>query len=181
MLILQGYEYNFLCYILSKINGLKLFIIYLIYLNRSCKRERKWINVLFGEWGMGNGEWGMGNDYEDIINQIKFEELKGNLNVIALVSRANEIFSSKRDGYPIISKEDLGSIDFNAIIINSHKYYQEILSEINSLGIGEKLIINGKIFALLLFDYNRYVQLIKNPVTILSDDCWGVMHIINCF
>ena len=42
-------------------------------------------------------------------------------------------------------------------------------------------IINGKIFALLLFDYNRYVQLIKNPVTILSDDCWGVMHIINCF
>ena len=61
MLILQGYEYNFLCYILSKINGLKLFIIYLIYLNRSCKRERKWINVLFGEWGMGNGEWGMGN------------------------------------------------------------------------------------------------------------------------
>ena len=56
MLILQGYEYNFLCYILSKINGLKLFIIYLIYLNRSCKRERKWINVLFGEWGMGNGE-----------------------------------------------------------------------------------------------------------------------------
>lgn len=40
-------------------------------------------------------------------------------------------------------------------------------------GISESVIIDGNVFNLPLFDFGRYCQLIENPVTILSDDCWG--------
>lgn len=121
--------------------------------------------------------WGIGNDYENIINQIKFEELKGNLEVVALVSKESEIFASKRDEYSIITKYDLIDKEFDVIIISSSKFYKEIISEINALGMEEKQIINGKIFNLPLFDYNRYIRLIREPVTILSDDCWGGVYL----
>lgn len=117
--------------------------------------------------------WGMGNDYEQIINQIKFEELKGNIKIVALVAKENEIFASKRDGYSVISKFGLVNKEYNTVIISSSKYYSEILSEISKLGITNKKIVNGKIFGYPLFDYDRYRRLIEEPVTILSDDCWG--------
>lgn len=117
--------------------------------------------------------WGNGADYEGIINQIKYEELKGNLQVIAVVARKDEIFGSKRDGYLLVTKEELPAIDFDTLIIASSAYYTEILAEANDLGIPAKCIMAGKAFRLPLFDYKQYIQLIREPVTILSDDCWG--------
>ncbi len=43
----------------------------------------------------------------------------------------------------------------------------------NPFLINTKIIIDGSVFTLPLFDFGRYCQLLKNPVTILSDDCWG--------
>ena len=41
------------------------------------------------------------------------------------------------------------------------------------MGIDEDKIINGAVMTSPLFDFNRYIQLLKNRITILSDDCWG--------
>ncbi len=117
--------------------------------------------------------WGNGHEYECIINQIKFEELKGNIDVIAVVARKNEIFGTKRDGYPLIAKDELPKMDFDILIISTSAYYMDILTEACELGISAEHIMNGQAFLLPLFDYTRYIQLIKEPVTILSDDCWG--------
>lgn len=64
-------------------------------------------------------------------------------------------------------------IDFDTLIIASSAYYEEILEEVNDIGVSEKNIINGKVFNIPLFDYKQYISLVKFPVTILSDDCWG--------
>lgn len=117
--------------------------------------------------------WGNGADYEKIINQIKFEELKGNLKIIAVVTRKDEIFGSKRDGYPLITKEELPGIDFDVLIIASSAYYTDILMEAGELGIPADHIMDGRACGSPLFDYTKYMKLIKDPVTILSDDCWG--------
>lgn len=118
--------------------------------------------------------WGVGKDYENIVNQIKYEELKGNLEVVALVSREEEIFTSNYDGYLMITKNGIKDQEFDTIIISSSKFYEEIISEIKALKIGEKQIISGRVFNFPLFDYSRYIKLIKDPVTILSDDCWEI-------
>lgn len=117
--------------------------------------------------------WGTGADYERIINQIKYEELKGNLQIIAAVARKDEIFGSKRDGYLLVTKEELPKMNFDMLIITSSAYYMEILTEAYNLGIPENRIMNGRVFQIPRFDYEEYIQLIRQPVTILSDDCWG--------
>lgn len=117
--------------------------------------------------------WGNGADYEGIINQIKHEELKGNIEIAAVVARKNEIFGGKRDGYLLVTKEELTRMNFDTLIIASSAYYMEILTEALELGIPANHIMNGWAFRRPLFDYRQYIQLIREPVTILSDDCWG--------
>lgn len=117
--------------------------------------------------------WGIGDDYEKIINQLQFEILKGNIRILALVARPRDIIGKILDGVEIITKEELRGISFDWLIITSKLFYKEICNEAKELGIDEDKIINGAVMMLPLFDFNRYVQLIKNKITILSDDCWG--------
>lgn len=117
--------------------------------------------------------WGSGQDYEHIINQLRYEELKGSIQIEAVVTRKDEIFGNKKDGYLLITKKELREIEFDILIITSTLYYREIFLEAERLGISADRIICGKAFELPLFDYNRYISLVKNPVTILSDDCLG--------
>lgn len=115
--------------------------------------------------------WGIGNEYESIINQIKFEMLKGNMVVEALVSR--DIVTPYFDGFPVIHKEELNMLEFDYCIISSAPLYESIEEEAIKAGIPKGKLINGKVFKLPDFDFKKYINLIENPVTILSDDCWG--------
>lgn len=121
--------------------------------------------------------WGNGGGYEKIVNQVKYEELKGNIKIAAVVAKKDEIFGSRRDGYLLIAKEELPMIEFDILIISSSVYYKEILAEAMALGIPENHIIDGDVFRLPLFDYGRYIRLVREPVTILSDDCGGGVYI----
>ena len=117
--------------------------------------------------------WGTGGGYEGILNRILFEIKKGNISVEALVCKKKDIYCSKRDSFPIIPKEELTGISFDYLVITSKGCFAEIKTEAMNLGISERAIIDGSVFALPLFDFERYRQLLENPVTILSDDCWG--------
>lgn len=48
-----------------------------------------------------------------------------------------------------------------------------IQKEKSILGVSITQIIDGRVFLLPLFDFKQYVELKRNPVTILSDNCWG--------
>ena len=117
--------------------------------------------------------WGIGVDYERILNQIFFEIHKGNMTVKALVCRQQDKYCSSKDGFSVIAKEELKLDDFDYLIITSKRYFKEIKDEAIKLGVVEHRIIEGAKFELPLFDFGRYVQLLENPITILSDDCWG--------
>lgn len=117
--------------------------------------------------------WGIGGGYERILNQILFEVAKGNISVEALVCKKEDIYCSKRDSFPIITKEELMGINFDYLVITPKDCFAEIKKEAMDFGIPEKIIVDGCVFTLPLFDFGRYCQLLENPVTILSDDCWG--------
>lgn len=51
--------------------------------------------------------WGAGGGYERILNQILFEIVKENISVEALVCKKEDIYCSKKDSFPIITKEKL--------------------------------------------------------------------------
>ena len=117
--------------------------------------------------------WGMGVEYENLLNQIMFEILKKNISVEAIVCREKDKYCLKRDGFRIVQSSELNAIEFDYLIIASKAFYREIRKEANAIGIEDDRIIDGQKMLLPLFDFRQYVNLLKNPITILSDDCWG--------
>jgi len=114
--------------------------------------------------------WGIGDYYNNYKNNLDFEVLKGNIEIVAMVSR--EHFSNTLDGKPVIFKEDISKFAYDYIVVFANRF-DEIKNEALALGITREKIIDGSIFRLPCFDFSRYSSLIKNPVTIISDDCWG--------
>lgn len=109
-----------------------------------------------------------------------------------LVCRSQDIVERTFDGFMVIQKEELVGMQFDYLIIASPLYFKEISREAAEIGIAEEKIINGSALKLPLFDFAKYVQLINERITILSDDCWGgyVYHylymkfyspLINCY
>lgn len=117
--------------------------------------------------------WGIGNDYEKLYNSIQLEVYKRNIEIVAAVSKGETIFGKYIDSIPLISKEEIVGMEFDYIIICSNLYFHEISGEIRALGIDRTRILNGNVFSYARFDFSRYISLIENPVTIISDDCWG--------
>ncbi len=117
--------------------------------------------------------WGMGNEYENLLNSILFEIHKGNIIVEAVVCKIDDIFTSKRDGFRIVTKKDVKVLEFDYVLVTSRHYYEEIKKDAMDEGISESRIIDASVLYLPFFDFKRYVNLIENPVTIISDDCWS--------
>lgn len=126
--------------------------------------------------------WGAGAEYDRILNQLRYEELKENLKCVALLSKNTRQFAKKKDGYLLVSKEELKYIEFDYLIVaGGEAYDKEIKGEALALGIPNNKIIFSRVFKIPNFDFKRYASLRENPVTILSDDCWGgyVYHALN--
>ena len=117
--------------------------------------------------------WGMGIEYDSLLNNIRYEILKKNIIVEAIVCKKCDIFCANRDGFPVISKEQINRVVFDYLVITAAKFFDEIKRDAKEIGIPEEKIIDGRLFREPFFDFSRYVSLIENPVTILSDDCWG--------
>ncbi len=77
--------------------------------------------------------WGLGADYYNLYNLIKFEEMKGNIEIAAAVSKDD--FRTTVDGYPVISAYELCNYRFDYIVVTSSKYYDDIVKEAIQLDI----------------------------------------------
>lgn len=117
--------------------------------------------------------WGIGNDYDGYLNYIKFEELKNNIVVEALVCKSQDRYSQIRDGYKVVVAEDVPKLEFDYIIVTSSLYYREIEKKIQELGVDVNKIIDVTVFTIPYFDFAKYVSLIENPVSIFCENCWG--------
>ena len=117
--------------------------------------------------------WGMGTDYNSLLNQILFEIQKGNITVKGIVCRNEDIYCDYKDGFKVVVKDKISSIDYDYIIITGLNHYSQIVHEALQLGIPREKIIHGKLLHYPYFDFKKYCSLRENPVTILSDDCWG--------
>lgn len=117
--------------------------------------------------------WGLGNEYQRFYNLIKYEELKGNIDVTAIVDKNTWRWCTTVDGYRVISIKEIVNYKFDYIIVTSSRYYNDIVNEAILLGINRDLLVPIRVFQIPYFNFSEYVQLKKNPVSIISDDCWG--------
>lgn len=77
------------------------------------------------------------------------------------------------DGIPVIQENALLTMEFDYILVTTSKYISDVYISVSRLGINKDRIIDAKVMDFPGFNWKRYVSLLKNPVTIFSDDCWG--------
>lgn len=114
--------------------------------------------------------WGMTEVFQYYKNILNGEMLKGNIEPVAIVSR--EKLCKKLDGLDIIDKNDISNYEFDYLIIFA-KAFKQIKNEAVALGVPENKIINCDVLRFPCFDFERYTSLIENPVSIITNDCFG--------
>ncbi len=115
--------------------------------------------------------WGTGADYDHYLNNIKYEELKGNIEVKGVIS--NDKYFKKIDGYSRLEKGDIKNIVYDYILVASINKFAEIVDEAFSLEIERKRLLKITIFQLSNFDFKRYIEIYSSNISIISMCCWG--------
>lgn len=107
--------------------------------------------------------WGIRQEYNEIYNSLQLEQLKGVIKIVALCCRKEDIKKNSYDGYPVVTKEDLFSIEFDIIVIankgsygNIYRIADEIKQDKAKLGI-DIFIIPYFIFTKPRFNFERDV------------------------
>lgn len=114
--------------------------------------------------------YGAGNMYNQLINYINL--YKDYINILGIIT-SNPICYKKIDGYDCITIDEVyagGGVDFFIIAVEKWK---EIFRILIKKGIDEKKIIRGSVFKLPNFDFEEYIRLKNNNVSILSNYCLG--------
>lgn len=57
--------------------------------------------------------WGAGVGYDRILNQLKFEIMKENIQIQAVIVRPEDFVRSSIDGFKVIKKEEIWDYEFD--------------------------------------------------------------------
>lgn len=116
--------------------------------------------------------WGTGAEYDKYVMLIKYYEMEKQFSVVGVTS--NDKYYGTLDGYLFVPKEKVMDIDWDWIIICALDHVMPaIRKEAESMGIPEDVILSSHILSIPWLDFNKYVNLVKSKVSILTNNCWG--------
>lgn len=116
--------------------------------------------------------WGVGAFYD---NYIAHYVLNDEINVIGFVSGCESV-CKELDEKPIFSLNEITNIDFDFIIVavEDQQIFRNIKKRVvNELHMPEKKCINGKVFKHPCFNWERYMKILDNPPTLITEACYG--------
>lgn len=118
--------------------------------------------------------WCSFEDYEMYRPQLLLEEVKGNIEIAAVIFLDEDVVKSV-DDYPVVKVEELLTLSFDYIVGFGDALFDDMLGIIKMLQIPRQKFLPGRIFNLPQFDFKRYIQVLEERITIISDNCWGGM------
>lgn len=116
--------------------------------------------------------YGIDDLWRNRFNALKLQEYMGRLKVIGY-SGGGKKYLDEIDGIKVYEQREILKVDFDYLVVFNGANFLSIQKNFNNAGIDKKKIIDGKVFDIPLFDFERYIKMIENPITIFSDDCWG--------
>ena len=109
--------------------------------------------------------WGIRDEYERIYKSVLREVNKNNISVVALCCRKEEINCQFYDGFNLVDKEQLLTLDFDYIVIANKGSYKSIYIEASHIVHVRKYkenkpirILSFEIFLSSNFDFKSYVN-----------------------
>lgn len=115
--------------------------------------------------------WGLGLRYSQYINAIKYQECLGNIKIIGVTGK-DKLYTCL-DGYRFIPIDKIKFENIDYIVVTSEEYYMDICEEAVKIEFQQDRIIQGKVFCLPYFDFNKYVDLLHSKISIIANNCWG--------
>lgn len=116
--------------------------------------------------------WSSFENYEIFRPQFILEELKGNIEIAAVIF-LDENVVIQVDGYPVIRVEELLTLSFDYIVGLENDILDDMQRVLQMLKIPREKFLAGRIFNLPNFDFAKYLKVRKERVSIISDNCWG--------
>lgn len=116
--------------------------------------------------------YGMGRIYEQYILAIKWQERRGAFKVVGVTS--NDQYVDFIDGYPFIKKKDIDKYDIDVCIVCTIPSIEEAKKELSLIfGDQKPYVILPTALLRPDFDMDKYIRLIDDRVSIVSNICWG--------
>ncbi len=116
--------------------------------------------------------WGIGYDYTCIYNMLKYEELKNNIYISAMITTDTKPYQFI-DGYPLITPDEIDCYKYDCIIVTTGEYYNEVKSKILSMNIKVPIIAGALFSKIPHFDFKDYWRLLCNIPSIIANRCHG--------
>lgn len=118
--------------------------------------------------------WGLGKYYRTYRNYLKQLENTGVIHVGGVFSVDN-FEMSEIDGWHYYVYEDIRNVSFDYLLILNEAHEQDIIDNLLEANIEREKIIPGRILDLPNFDFEKYIQLKKSRISIISRTCLGGM------
>ena len=119
--------------------------------------------------------YGIGDMFYNCFNQVEYEVQRRNIEIVGYVSKDRKAtsFGVKGGKSKLIDIEEaLANIQWDYCIVFSEDFIKEKM-ELQKIRIAEDKIINGKVFKIIGFDFEKYIEIKADNLTIISNDCWG--------
>lgn len=116
--------------------------------------------------------WGLGKIYNRLFNTLQYFELKGDIEIVALTAEDIPPIVCL-DGYPVRPKEELENLEYDLVIIMNDMHEKDIYRTAVGLGVPVEKLLFYRILELPGFQIDRYMQLKRSRISILSNNCWG--------
>lgn len=105
--------------------------------------------------------WGIGQVYNSVINLLKCYENLGQIEIVGITAQELPDFRTL-DGYTLVRKEEIQSLDFDYLLVMSDNFYDEIVSSAVSVAdVPRSKIVSYRILKIPGFDFPKY-DLVKN-------------------
>lgn len=115
--------------------------------------------------------WGTGKGYNECVGFLKWLEKIGDITIVGVTS--NDNYYSFIDGIKFVKKNEIVEIDYDYIIVVAKSAFDKICSEGILLGIEREKFIPSDVIYLPNFTFDRYTELLKSRLTIISNNCWA--------
>lgn len=111
-------------------------------------------------------------EYNRYCNLIRYEELKGNIEVVGIVTQNMKM--QFLDGWRIFSLEEVLREKIDYFVVSARgNIFSQMKSALTGIGILEEQIIPIGAFSIPNFDLNKYVKMQMSRPTIITNHCWG--------
>ncbi len=113
---------------------------------------------------------GSGKIYSEYLNLIKYQELMGEINVVALTIDDN--FTKTLDGYKIVDEKEGFNLDFDYCLV-ANRDFLGYINEATEFGVDKSKFIPIKVLAIPNFNFSEYVAVKTSNISIISSNCFG--------